>query len=451
MIDKIKENIEKYKLLECNDKVLVGVSGGPDSVALLHVLKHLQPIYNLTLSICHLNHQLRGEDADADAYFVETLGQQLGIKTYIYSRNVSEYSKDHKMSFEEAARELRYECFRKVMQATQSNRLAIGQNKNDQVETFFLRAFRGAGLEGLTAIKHKRQDVIRPLLGISRDEIVAYIDRHHLEYRIDKTNYEVLYARNKIRNELVPYIKENFNENIIDQIYRSVQLLQEDLDFIDLSVDQIYQSMNLKKPRYEIDLSRLRRLHESLRSRILRKMIEDFLGNLKEVSYGHIQDLNQVIFKGGHGKRIFIQDKVCFEISYEKLLVYQNCDSKVLETRKFDVNQSFKWRNQVVIKVDNSQNNKSSDYITIDADKIKGQLYVRTRKPGDRFMPLGMAGHKKLKDFMIDLKIPLYKRDEILLLCDDEAIIWVVGYRMSEAYKVSSKTQNKISFKHECF
>ena len=451
MIDKIKENIEKYKLLECNDKVLVGVSGGPDSVALLHVLKRLQPIYNLTLSICHLNHQLRGEDADADAYFVETLGQQLGIKTYIYSRNVSEYSKDHKMSFEEAARELRYECFRKVMQATQSNRLAIGQNKNDQVETFFLRAFRGAGLEGLTAIKHKRQDVIRPLLGISRDEIVAYIDRHHLEYRIDKTNYEVLYARNKIRNELVPYIKENFNENIIDQIYRSVQLLQEDLDFIDLSVDQIYQSMNLKKPRYEIDLNRLRRLHESLRTRILRKMIEDFLGNLKEVSYGHIQDLNQVIFKGDHGKRIFIQDKVCFEISYEKLLVYQICDSKVLEARQFDVNQSFKWRNQVVIKVDSSPNNKSSDYITIDADKIKGQLYVRTRKPGDRFMPLGMAGHKKLKDFMIDLKIPLYKRDEILLLCDDEAIIWVVGYRMSEAYKVSSKTQNKISFKHECF
>lgn len=451
MINIIKENIEKYKLLEYNDKVLVGVSGGPDSVALLHVLKRLQPIYNLTLSICHLNHQLRGKDAEADSHFVETLGRQLDIKTYIFSRNVSEYSKDHKMSFEEAARKLRYECFRKVMEETQSNRLAIGQNKNDQVETFFLRAFRGAGLEGLTAIKHKRQDVIRPLLGISRGEIEAYIDRHHLDYRIDKTNYEVLYARNKIRNELVPYIKEHFNENIIDQIYKSVQLLQEDLDFIDLSVEQVYQSMELKKPRYEIDLSRLRHLHESLRSRVLRKMIEDFLGNLKEVSYGHIQDLDQLIYKGDHGKKIFIQDKVCFEISYEKLMVYQVCDSKGLMASNFDVNQTFIWHNQGVMKVENYHNNKTNNFITIDADKIKGQLILRTRKPGDRFIPLGMSGHKKLKDFMIDLKIPLHKRDEILLLCDDEAIIWVVGYRMSEAYKVSSKTQNKISFKHEWF
>ena len=396
-----------------------------------------------------MNHQLRGEDAEADSNFVENLGRQLEIKTFIFSRNVSEYSKDHKMSFEEAARELRYECFRKVMEETQCNRLAIGQNKNDQVETFFLRAFRGAGLEGLTAIKHKRQNVIRPLLGISRDEIMAYIDRYHLDYRIDKSNYEVLYARNKIRNEMIPYIKEHFNENIIDQIYRSVQLLQEDLDFIDLSVEQVYQSLNLQKPRYEMDLNRLRDLHESLKSRLIRKMIEDFLGNLKEVSYGHIQDLDQLISKGDHGKKIFIQDKVCFEISYEKLLVYQVSYAKALKASNFDVNQSFKWHNQRVTKVKNYDNNKTNDFITIDADKIKGQLNLRTRKPGDRFIPLGMSGHKKLKDFMIDLKIPLYKRDEILLLCDDDVIIWVVGYRMSEAYKVTNKTQNKISFKLE--
>jgi tRNA(Ile)-lysidine synthase len=449
MINKIKENIEKYKLLKANDKVVVAVSGGPDSVVLLHVLKSLQPIYDLTLRICHLNHQLRGEDAEDDATFVKALGHQLDIETFVFSRDVVKYSNDHKMSFEEAARTLRYYYFEKVMKDTDSNCLAVGQNKNDQVETFFLRAFRGAGLEGLTAIKHKRQHVIRPLLGISRDEIEAYILNNNLKYRTDKTNNEVVYARNKIRHELIPYIKDNFNERIIDQIYRSVQLLQEDLSFIESSVEKLYQGLDLKMPRYEISLKSLADLHESLKSRLLRKIIDDFLGSLKGLSFSHIEDILCLLSKGEHGKNIYIQEKLCFEISYNQLVVYEISVSKGLEKTIFDLSQTFSWKNQILKKVENQEKNKLKNMITIDADKVKGDLYLRTRLKGDSFIPLGMKGHKKIKDFMIDLKIPVYKRDEILLLCDETSIVWLIGYRMNDCYKVTDKTQNKLSFKHE--
>lgn len=449
MMNEVKKSINKYKLLSKGDKVVVAVSGGPDSVVLLHVLKSLIKEYDLLLSICHLNHQLRGKAADEDANFVKALGEKWGIDTYIFSEDVAAFSKLHKMSFEEGARELRYKCFEKVMKDTRSNKLAVGQNKNDQTETFFMRLFRGAGLEGLTSIKFKRDHIIRPLLGVDRLSIEAYLLEHGLAFRTDLTNEETLYMRNKIRNEMLPYIKETFNDNIIDQVYTTSLLLQDDLDFIENEVDKYYEGLRFDGSAFQVKLDAFDDIHPSILSRLIRKMIFKLLNSLKGVSYGHVQSVMALLEESKHGNVYRIKEKLCFEISYDTLWVYVIKKQKPLKKTKFEVDKTFHWSSQSLKALREPCLNKEKNVITIDKDCIQGDLFVRTRQAGDRFSPLGMKGSKKLSDYLIDLKIPAFKRDEILLLCDEEEIIWVVGYRMSEKYKVSKNTLSQVSIQHD--
>lgn len=448
MMNTVKEYIKKYNLLSQGDRVVVAVSGGPDSVVLLHVLKCLQATYDLTLTVCHLNHQLRGEAADADADFVEKLANQWGLKAYIFSQDVNQYSKRHKMSFEEGAREVRYHLFNKVMAETQSNKLAVGQNKNDQAETFFIRLFRGAGLEGLTGIKFKRDHIIRPLLGVDRQMIEAYLESNGLQARLDLTNDETIYTRNKVRHEVLPYIQKAFNEKIVDQVYTTSLLLQDDLDFIEGQVQAVYQDLALTGDAYTVAIEKLEGLHDSLLSRLIRKMVLKHLDNLKEVHYGHVKEIMALIRANKHGNCYILKDKLCFEISYDTLRVYASSEKKGLKSTAFKLNEVFTWQGQSLEVLDLAVSSRDSHTITIDADCIQGPLVVRTRQAGDRFSPLGMKGSKKLSDFMIDLKIPAFQRDDILLLCDDQEIIWVVGHRMSDHYKISGDTSVRLTIRH---
>jgi len=448
MIEMIKDKIDKYNLLTPGDKVVVAVSGGPDSVVLLHVLMALKEDYDLTLTVCHLNHQLRGEDANEDARFVKQLADDYGLEAFVFSQDVALFSKENKMSFEEGAREVRYRLFEKVMKRTGSNKLAVGQNRNDQAETFLIRLFRGAGLEGLTGIKFKRDHVIRPLLGVSRQWIEEYIEDNQITYRVDSTNDETIYTRNKIRHDLLPYLQEAFNDKVIDQIYTATLLLQDDLDYIEGEVDKVFHQFRMQGDYYRVDLKRLRALHPSMLSRLLRKMIFRMMETIKGVGYQHIQAIMALIEEGKHGKTYRLKEKLCFEINYDFLWVYPIRQDKGLEKREFLLNETFSWQGQTLSVSDLPYSTRDKMSITIDADKIKGKLYVRTRLPGDRFFPLGMQGSKKLSDFMIDLKIPSFKRDEVLLLCDDEEIIWVVGHRMNDHYKIGTDTLIRLTIVH---
>lgn len=429
MLKKVIETIEKENLIEKKDKIVVAVSGGPDSVSMLHLLWSIRKTYDLTLYVCHLNHMLRGKDADDDALYVKELSDELDIKAYIFEEDIETFARENKMSFEEAARERRYALFETVKTETSSNKIAVAQNMNDQAETMLMRLFRGSGLEGLTSIKYTRDDIIRPLLNVSRDDIEAYCDVHQLKPRIDKTNYETDYTRNKIRLELIPYIKKHFNPKIVEGLYQTSQLLQSDLNFFDDYLDEIMSDMDIN----QIPINKLPK-HGAIRNRLFRKMIEIHSGDLKGITFDLIGRLNSLVENRRHGSKILIKD-ITFEISYDDVIVYKNDVHQ-----RIDPMDDFKFLDKPCEK---------GELITIDKDKVVGQLKIRHRLPGDKFKPLGMKGHKKLKDYFIDIKLPANKRDDVLLLCDDEAIIWVVGYRMNDDYKITNKTTNRLTILYE--
>ncbi|MBI9014007.1 MAG: tRNA lysidine(34) synthetase TilS [Clostridiales bacterium] len=437
MLNQMIQIIKKNNLIDKGDKIVVAVSGGADSTALLHGLHSIKNDYDLELYVCHLNHQLRGEDADGDATYVKKLSDLLGLKSYIFSKDIENLAKDMKMSFEEAAREVRYELFDYVLKETGSNKVAVAQNMNDQAETILMRLFRGSGLEGLTATKFKRGHIIRPLLGIRRRDIEKYCKEHDLMYRTDHTNFETDYTRNKIRLELIPYIEKNFNEKVIEKLFDTTQLLTEDLRFIETYVEDVYNRCVKKESVLLSDLE----LENAILSRVLRKIIDQQV-SLKGVSYESVKEIMDMVRSQKHGNEKNVKGLV-FKISYKQLLFYKKCTNGV-EPTLFD--RYFDYNGNRLEQLDSVDSN-SRDIVTVDRDKIKGSLFIRTRKPGDRFSPLNMKGTKKLKDFLIDQKVPVHRRDDVLLLCDEEQIIWVAGYRLSDLYKVDSHTKNKISFK----
>lgn len=433
MLEKVKKIIEENNLIEKGDRLVVAVSGGPDSVVLLHVLNRLKETYDLKLYVCHLNHMLRGQAADGDADYVAELCQAMAIPCFVEKQDIHALSKEMKMSFEEAAREARYDFFNRVLETCKAQKIAVAQNMNDQAETLLMRLFRGSGLEGLTAIKFKRDQIIRPLLGIKRDHIEAYCQKYDLKTRTDHTNFETLYTRNKIRLDVLPMIKERFNDQIIERLYETTLLLQDDLDFIESHVNDLYKKIS----DYKIPLELLE-VHPSILSRLIRRIFLDFKA-LKNISAKNIQDIMQLIDRGSHGKYL-VYGRLKFEINYQALWIYEVKESHpqeiLLEEDRPFLDYVFHF-------------SKDEHSISIDADKVKHPLTIRTRRAGDRFSPLGMTGQKKLKDFFIDLKVPAKLRNEIPLICDGETIVWVVGYRMSEAYKLDPSTQQvmHISYK----
>jgi len=427
MIKKMLETLKRENLIEKGDAIVVAVSGGPDSVAMLYALWSLKD-YDLKLYVCHLNHNFRGEASDGDAVYVESLSNQLGLESFIYSEDIEAYSIESKMSFEEAARERRYALFEKVKAQTGANKIAVAQNMNDQAETLLMRLFRGSGLEGLTSIKYRRDDIIRPILECSRASIEKYCKDNNLITRTDHTNFETDYTRNKIRLELLPYIEKHFNPNIIESLYQTSDLLKEDLKFIEKYVNQIYQNIDSCK----IGISQLPK-DDAILSRLIRKIVLTETGTLKGVSYDQIRRVMDLLSMP-HGNRVCIRNLV-FQISYDHLIYFIPKDETVNE--ELTTERPFKGLYGDI--------SLSEGGISIDADRVKGRLTVRTRQPGDVFKPLGMKGRKKLKDFFIDLKVPAHKRDQIYLVCDEENIIWVVGYRINEDYKLTKATKNKIN------
>ncbi|WP_240843062.1 tRNA lysidine(34) synthetase TilS [Acidaminobacter sp. JC074] len=430
MIEKMLKTIKRENLIQKGDKIVVAVSGGPDSVAMLHALYSLKD-YDLTLYVCHLNHNYRGEASDGDAAYVKVLADSLNLESFIFSEDIEAFSKAKKLSFEEGARERRYALFDLVKEKTGANKIAVAQNMNDQAETLLMRLFRGSGLEGLTSIKYQRDHIIRPVLECSRTSIEEYCKDHDLKTRTDHTNFETDYTRNKIRLELLPYIKDHFNPNIVESLYQTSDLLKEDLNFIEKHVNQIYAELDNKILVEALPKDR------AILSRLIRKIVENETGSLKGVSFDQI---NRVILllDMPHGNKVSIRDLI-FQKSYDQLIYYKT--DKDLSSDVLREDKPFEGKFGSVFI--------GQGGIRIDADKVKGQLYVRTRRPGDKFKPLGMKGRKKLKDFFIDLKIPAHERDQIYLVCDDENIIWVVGYRMNEDYKVTSYTTKELhlSFK----
>lgn len=453
MYKKVMSYIKDNNLIKSGDKVLVALSGGPDSVCLLNILYNLKAELNIEIGAAHLNHLLRDKDAFEDEEYVKTLCKSWDIPCFVKRVDINKYSKDKKMSSEMAGRDARYNFFDDIVKDEGYTKIATAHNANDQAETILFRLMRGSGIEGLCGIKVRRDKIIRPILCLSRKEVEEYIEINNLKPRIDKTNFEKIYNRNKIRLDMIPYIKENFNEDIIQTLNRMSVLLQKDNEFIENSARSFYEKHCIEQSDYFIIKKEMFDNKEAVVTRVIRYALTNFSKTHYDFEMKHIYEICNLA-KNNSGKAIDLPNKIYAENIYGDIYIKERININNIDVKqeivvnKNEINgKKIFFNNENIefslLKNDSNLDLNQNNFIKyFDFDKINDSISLRKRKNGDKIIPLGMKGSKKIKDLFIDMKVPKEERDCIPLLCFDENISWIVGIRVSEEYKITNKTKN---------
>lgn len=451
--DIVKRTIEREKLIQKGDKVLVALSGGPDSVCLLHCLKKLENIYEMTIYAAHLNHMIRGMEAQKDAMYTAKLCDSFGITFFVKSVDVPLYAKEKRLSIEEAARKIRYEMLFEIKEKIGANKIAVAHNLDDQAETVLMRLMRGTGIHGLKGMDYFREDgLIRPLMDVQKTDILSYCDQQGLSPRLDKTNEETEYTRNRIRLNLIPLIQEQYSPQIKTLVAKMANLLREDDAFLEEEADRIFRRDSVILPdRVKIQADDIRALHPAIAKRVIRQAVRETADTLEGIESGHIEDVLDLMGSAKTHAMIHLPRGVFVYKRPEGVLFTKKTIEAVSSAYRYPLKQGESlFIPEMNLKMDSRILSKERCMVlptgnltkAFDLDKIRGELVVRNRQDGDRIRPMGMGGTKKLKDLFIDLKIPREKRDSIPILCDDQGILWVVGYKISEDYKIDENTKN---------
>ncbi len=425
------------KLISQNDKIVIAISGGPDSVALYYILKELKYKFNLKLYFVHINHKLRGNNADEDEKFIKMLAKKENIDLFIKQENIKGYAKREGLSIEEAGREVRYSYFEEIKNKVNADKVALAHNLDDNVETFMFRLMRGTSLHGLKGIPEKRDFYIRPLLRIYKKEILDYLKTENISYVIDSSNMETVYTRNKIRHELIPVIERDFNVNFKEKIVRLIDEIKDSEKYI----DQCLGNKNNKT----LYLSEIQGKSDYVKKKMLKKFLEK---NKVEYNANKIEKIICIIGLGGFKKMDMGNSRV-LKKDYEKVYIELKLEPNGIQNKSeiLEINEKVFYNNyKIGFRILDNEEKIEKNYkykIYIDYDKLinKTNLIVRNRKNGDIFYPLGMKGKKKLKDYFIDEKVVKENRDSIPIILDNENIVWIVGMRSSEKYKVDKSTK----------
>ncbi|MFA4836854.1 MAG: tRNA lysidine(34) synthetase TilS [Dehalococcoidia bacterium] len=458
--------IEEHSLIEKAKLLVVGVSGGADSVCLLHILLQLRDELNLDLHIAHLNHQLRGEESDADARYVSDLAQRLAVPVTIESRDVAAYRAENRLSVEEAAREVRYAFFADVADSIGAEAVAVGHTADDQAETILMHLIRGSGLSGLRGMQPlsnwrlpdgSNLKVIRPLLQIDREETEAYCKALNLSPRVDSSNLLPKYLRNRIRSELMSII-EGYNPNIRRNLARTARLIADDMAHIAGEVSQLWGTTAIERSGgVALDNKAFESLSLSLKRHLLRSGLERLLGSLRDIEEVHIESLLEVMEQPA-GKRLSLPEGLLFIGGYTESLITREenapCPLPLLggEHKLVIPGETALpgWHVKAEIKDSGIRSQDSVKYQAVfDFDLVGADLTVRARRDGDWFQPLGMSHSKKLQDFMTDSKITRAWRDRVPLVCSGDQILWVVGWRIDERMKVTPPTTRVLEIEFE--
>lgn len=464
MISKVEQYCEQFHMIEKGDRIVLGVSGGADSVSLFFVMLELREKYNIEIVVVHVNHGIRGDDAKRDENYVKELCGKYGIPFECIHADVRRMAKDFKLSEEEMGRKVRYDAFTEVAKKYNGNKIAVAHNQNDVSETVLLNLFRGSGMKGLAGMEPVRNGLIRPLLCVKRSEIEEFLSSRGIPYQNDETNFETDYTRNKIRLKVLPYVEKEINERASEHIVRSAGILSVASDFILKQMEMAYQeTVTRAEDEWQIELLKFNALHEMIKSELVRKVLFEIAGKQKDIEMTHIESVMELAGKGA-GKRVSLPYGMEAVHQYNKL-VLRKCSvndvaeelmlalpdtgrlcipgrKETLELELIEVHDGNRMELQKMYA------NKKNDYTKwFDYDKIRNTVLVRYRKKGDYFEYNASGNRKKLKDYFIDQKLPAEKRDSILLLADGNHIMWAIGYRISEHYKVKESTTRVLRVK----
>ncbi len=445
MISTVRDTIKKYSMLHKGQRVLVAVSGGPDSMVLLHVLSCLREEFGVELAVAHLNHNLRGDESERDMRFVQERAGEAGLQFFCTTLSAGALKKAaSEDGLQAAAREKRHEFLHKCASEFKASRIALGHTMDDQAETMLMRIINGSGLAGLSGIWPIRGVLIKPLIDVKRTEVMTFIKEQCISYVTDSSNLKDSYLRNDIRHNLLPFIEKKYNPSIRESLARTAGVLRHDNDFIEALVDQ--PGLIIKKTTREIvfDGLKLRELHISLLTRL-------FITAAGELSKGarlntsHIEAFAGLVMSPRPNALISLPEALYIHREYERIIL--TSVRPVSEAPSFDVPLQVPGSTVIkgvgtlktsLLKSPPSRFKVGAAYF--DYASIKGPLTARSFTKGARIIPLGMRGQRKIKEIFIDEKVPRAKRTVIPIISSSEDVLWVAGLRQSETFKVSKST-----------
>lgn len=444
---KLRQAVTQYELWQPGDRVLIGVSGGQDSVALAWLMAGVAEAEGLTLALGHLHHGLRGAAADRDQALVEALARQLGLPLVVGRADVGALAQANGWSLELAGRQARYEFFERTATTGLYQRVALAHTATDRAETLLLNLFRGTGLAGLSAIPPRRDRIIRPLILVTRQETAELCRTEGLTFASDACNEDLRSSRNRLRLQVMPELERQFGPGVEAALCRAAEHVRAEIQWTEPLVGQALQAAAGPEG---LALSELRKMAPGLRQRVMRAYLQACGHSLTEVGAAHWQAVEELVHRGRTGQRMELPGGWIVEISYGSL----GC-------RRAEKNPAAVWEEILPLAVPGAVTLPDGRVVraelsatcpplpaagelraVLDAQRAGEALAVRLGRPGDRLQPLGMSGHKKLQDLLVDSKIPRQARQVLVVTGGGGEVLWVVGHRLSQQAAVGTETNN---------
>ena len=449
MFSKIEAYMQRYQMVEEKDVIVAGVSGGADSVCLFFLLEEYCRKKNAQLIVVHVNHGLR-KDAKEDASYVEALCAEFGVPFHLYEKDIAAMAKERGMGTEEAGRIARYEAFSETLaQYGGKGKIAVAHHKNDRAETVLFHMCRGSNLAGLTGIVPVRDNIIRPLLCVGRDEIEDYLKGKGRRFCIDSTNEENTYTRNKIRNVVLPYLEKEICENASAHMAEAAEELGKIRNYIEEQTDSVQEKILVKKEdRICIRKEEFGKCHEVIRKQLILRALEYMVPGRKDIGAVHVND-TLALFTRQSGKQIHLPYELVAENQYEEVVIRKK---EIADTGdKICIPLTIPGRIRIspeqvaeiqVFSIDNGTKIPRKTYTKwFDYDKIKCCPTIRHRRTGDYLIISESGNHKSMKEYFIEEKVPREERDKLFLLTENNHVLWVIGMRISEYYKITEQTK----------
>lgn len=471
LLDRVRATIDQHQLLTHGSHVVVGVSGGPDSLTLLHCLRALRSEFKCTVHAAHLNHQLRGADSDADAEFVQAIVREWQLPATLEARDVPAFAQAHRLSIEEAARRARYLFLAQIAQREGASLVAVAHHRDDQVETLLMHFLRGTGLAGLRGMKHKTPlrgagfglddafdplglALVRPLLDVTRAEIDEYARAHDLAPRLDRSNFEPTYFRNRLRYNVIPFL-EAVNPALREAIYRTSLSISDDYDFLDAVVEaELEKIARAEQGAIVFARAAWRALHPALQRGTLRQAIRRLRGDVRNIGWTHIEEARRIALEKTAGAEATLPNGLLLVVGYGEFVIADavrsvplpdlpllHADNLPLDAQGICDLPGTDWLVETSVS---SRMPETTDRWTavLDLGMCRGERFLRRRRAGDRFQPAGMQGHtRSLHEFMIDEKVQRTVRARLPLLVVGDRIVWVCGLRVDERARVTPLTR----------
>jgi len=448
--------------------VLVGVSGGPDSMALLHSFMALTDSMELTLGVAHLNHCLRHTASDHDEHFVKIMAQKKGLPVFVQKKDIAKEREKTGLSLEEAGREARYRFFNDVCRKNRFNKIAVGHHKDDNAEQILLNLIRGSGPAGMGGIPPIRKKIIRPLIRTSRSEVLDYLKSNKIDYVIDPSNADEQFTRNNIRHHILPLLEQRYNPKISETLNRLGTIVQSEEEWINSLVNPLFEASVIHANDRQLTLSivQLKYLHRAAQRRVLRKALLAVKKDLRRIRFSHIDSIIHLINHNSRQARLDLPDRIRILRKADRLFIrkesknlritqspieeaappafeYQVSKSDIVSQKPVFISETNSHISFFKICCARTQNlTELSDCTAVfDWDTIEFPIIIRNFHPGDRFSPIGMTGTQKLKKFFINNKIDPLKRSGIPIFVSGNEIIWVGGLRMADPFKLTRNTK----------